>query len=243
LLAKTPCQPTYPRRHTQTSQAPACWRWRPANQPILADIRRPRRRRLAGDGGLPTNLSSPTYADLVGAGLLAKTACQPTCSRRHTLTSQAPACWRWRPANQPILADISRPCRSRLAGDGALPTNLSSPTYADLVGAGLLAKTPCQPTYPRRHTQTSQAPACWRWRPANQPILADIRRPRRRRLAGDGGLPTNLSSPTYADLVGAGLLAKTACQPTCSRRHTLTSQAPACWRRRPASQPVLAKIR
>ncbi|CAI8816742.1 hypothetical protein EMIT0P291_10469 [Pseudomonas sp. IT-P291] len=104
----------------------ACSRRRPASRPVSSEFTRSNCGSwLACEGGLPADLSLPdVLGQIVGAGLPAKAACQPTCLyRMYSVKLWALACLRWRPANQP-LTDVPDP----------------------IVGASLLAMTDLQST-------------------------------------------------------------------------------------------------
>ncbi|MDR6607664.1 hypothetical protein J2X87_002735 [Pseudomonas synxantha] len=200
----------------------ACSRRRPASRPGSTECTRSNcRSEPARDGGLPadqllTGIPNPP----VGAGLLAKTACQPTnFHRMYSVQLWERACSRRRPASQPISTECTRSnCGSGLAREDGPPADQFPPNVlGPIVGAGLLAKTACQPTYfHRMYSVQLWERACSRRRPASQPISTECTRSNcGSEPARDGCLPvdqllTGIPNPP----VGAGLLAKTACQPT-----------------------------
>ncbi|VVM77496.1 hypothetical protein PS647_02135 [Pseudomonas fluorescens] len=143
-----------------------------------------------------------------------------------------------------VVWSVRRPnCGSGLAREGGLPANqfledVPSPT----VGASLLAKAACQPTnssqmYPAQLCER----ACSRRRPASQPIPHRCTQPNcGSGLAREDGPPANqFLTDVPSPIVGAGLLAKTARQPTnSSQMYPAQLWERACSRRRPTSQPI-----
>jgi hypothetical protein len=153
----------------------ACLRWRPASRPVSTECTRSNCGSwLAREDGLPAGLIFPTMlnskcgseparesgltADLflpnvlgqiVGAGLPAMAACQPTkSSQMYPTQLWERACSRRRPDSRPVSSECTRSnCGSWLACDGGLPANQSLTDVPDsIVGASLLAMTDLQST-------------------------------------------------------------------------------------------------
>ncbi|MNL11566.1 hypothetical protein D3C87_1324060 [compost metagenome] len=153
---------------------PACWRWRPSIQPISPHAPIP----TVGAGLLamasehPTNLSTCTHSNcgsrLAGDGVRASNQ----SLHMHPFQLWEPACWRWRPSIQPISphAPIPTVGAGLLAMASEHPTNLSTCTHSNcgsrLAGDGVRASNQSLHMHPFQLWE----PACWRWRPDNQPI-------------------------------------------------------------------------
>ncbi|MGF6555403.1 hypothetical protein ABIA48_001783 [Pseudomonas sp. S30_BP2TU TE3576] len=175
----------------------------------------------ARDGCLPADQFPPNVlGPIVGAGLLAKTACQPTnFHRMYSVQLWERACSRRRPASRPISTECTRSnCGSGLAREDGLPANQFPPNVlGPIVGVSLLAMAACQPTnFHRMYSVQLWERACSRRRPASQPTSTECTRSNcGSEPARDGGLPADQFPPNVlGSIVGASLLAMAVQQST-----------------------------
>ena len=130
--------------------------------------------------------------------MLAKAPCQPTSPSTDPPHSRASPLPHSDPRQPPILSPSHQPCHR--------PAPILSPP-TNPVGAGLLAKAPCQPTSPSTDPPHSRVSPLPQSDPGQPPNLSPAHQPCHR--------PAPVLSPP-TNPVGVGLLAKAPCQSTSS---------------------------
>jgi len=115
----------------------------------------------------PAPILSPS-TNPVGAGLLAKAPCQPTSPSTDPPHSRVSPLPQSDPGQPPNLSPAHQPCHR--------PAPILSPS-TNPVGAGLLAKAPCQPTSPSTDPPHSRASPLPHSDPGQPPNLSPSHQP------------------------------------------------------------------